>query len=283
MVDIDEALPDFLGIGAQRSGTTWLYDKLRQHPEICFPKHRKEVHYFDRYYERGDEWYSSLFEHCHKKCKGEITPKYIYDEECPRRIHELIPGAFLILILRNPIERAYSQFKLTIRESGYQGSFENFLDSTSDSRERGLYYKQLDRYLRYFSREQLLILFFSDLKEDPERVLREVCDFLGVSPSFEPAGLREKENPSQTPRFQQVYSQVKRLVSKLYDWDLVLPIDLAKKLGLKKLFFSGQNEKQFPPLTQEVEEALTDYYREDVRKLSKLLDKDLLSQWDMEQ
>lgn len=277
-----ERYPDFLGIGVQRSGTTWLYDKLEQHPEICFPKHRKEAHYFDKYYQRGEEWYGSLFDHCNNRCKGEITPKYIYDEKCPRRIYELIPDARLILVLRHPIERAYSQFKLTIRESAYDGSFADFLERNPNSRERGLYNEQIKRYLQFFSREQLLILFFFDLKDEPESVLKEIFDFLEVSPSFEPEGLRDKENPSQVPRFQEVYRQIKNFISKLYDWDLVFLVDLAKKMGLKKLFFSRENQKDFPPLTREVEKELADYYRDDVKKLSKLLEKDLLSKWDME-
>lgn len=120
------ALPDFIGIGVQRAGTTRIYELLKQHSEICMPTYRKEVHYFDRYYHKGERWYRSLFDHCKGKIVGEITPAYIYDEKCAERIHKLLPDVKLIAILRNPIDRAYSQFKFTIREKGYQVHSVNF-------------------------------------------------------------------------------------------------------------------------------------------------------------
>ncbi len=275
------ALPDFIGLGVQRGGTTWLYKKLQQHPRICFPKHRKEAHFFDRYYERGRSWYSDIFNHCMVACKGEITPDYLYEQKCPKRIYELLPGVKLFLILRNPIDRAYSHYKKEVRDYSFDGSFSDFAEDKEGVLERGLYYEQITRYLQFFSREQILILYFSDLNQKPDEILREVFKFLEVDPSFEPERLNGKENASRLPRYQGIYARIKDFVSKLYDWDLVFLVDLVKKMGAKQLFFSGENQEEFPPLKKEDREELTNYYKEDVRKLSELLDKDLLDQWDM--
>jgi len=144
------SVPNFLGIGVQRGGTTWLYEKLKQHSQVCFPKHRKEVHYFDRYYERGKSWYKDIFKHCKGNCKGEITPDYFHEDECPERIYRLIPDVKIILVLRNPIDRAYSHFKKEIRDYSYEGSFADFMSDKQGPVERGLYYKQIKRYLQYF-------------------------------------------------------------------------------------------------------------------------------------
>jgi len=126
-----------------------------------------------------------------------------------------------------------------------------------------------------------MIIFFSDIKQQPGRVLIDIFDFLDLESSFKPEGLKNKDNASKVPRFQKTYAWAKNLVTKLYDWDLVFLIDLAKKFGLKKLFFSGSNNQDFPPLTDELREELAEYYINDVKKLSELLGKDLVSKWDI--
>ena len=171
------SLADFIGIGAQRSGTTRLYGFLKQHPEICMPRHRKEVHYFDRYYNKGEGWYRSLFDRCKGKTAGEITPAYIYDERCAERIHALLPDVKLIAVLRNPIDRAYSQFKFTIRERRYKGSFSEFLEDHKDAKERGLYHRQILKYLEYFPPENLKILLFEDMVANPVEEVSKIFTF----------------------------------------------------------------------------------------------------------
>jgi len=207
--------PDFIGIGAQRAGTTRLYEFFKQHPEICMPRHRKEVHYFDRYYNKGERWYRSLFDNCKGKTTGEITPAYIYDERCAERIHKVRPDVKLIAVLRNPVERAYSQFKFTVREKKYSGSFSYFIGSYEDAVKRGLYYEQISRYLGYFPKESLKILLFEDMVANPVKQLSEVFAFLGVDTSFTPVHTEQKVNPSEIPRFHGLYALGKRVASKL--------------------------------------------------------------------
>ena len=277
------SLPDFIGIGAQRSGTTRLYEFLKQHPEVCMPRHRKEVHYFDRYYHKGEAWYRSLFDGCKGKTAGEITPAYIYNERCAERIYALLPDVKLVAALRNPIDRAYSQFKFTIREEQYKGSFTDFLEDHKDAMERGLYHRQISKYLEYFSPRNLKILLFEDMVANPIEEISEIFTFLGVDPSFTPVAIEKKVNPSQIPRFHSLYVLGKKVTSKIHDHDLVWIIEGLKKIGMKRFFFSqARNKGSAPRLTQHEYIRLRQYYEEDVMKLSSFLNRDLKKLWHME-
>lgn len=276
------SLPDFIGIGAQRAGTTRLYELLKQHPEICMPRHRKEVHYFDRYYHKGERWYRSLFDHCKGRCTGEITPAYIYGEGCAERIYALLPDVKLIAVLRSPIDRAYSQFKFTIREKGYSGSFTDFLEEHEDAIERGLYFKQISRYLDYFPRENMKILLFEDMVANPEKEMSEVFAFLGVDTSFTPIDMVKRVNPSQIPRLHGLYVLGKRVTTKLHDHDLIWMIEGLKKVGMKRLFFARPRRSHFPELAVDAYNHLRQFYEEDVIELSSLLNRNLKELWGFE-
>ncbi|MGD8869483.1 MAG: sulfotransferase, partial [Gemmatimonadales bacterium] len=136
-------LPNFLGIGAPRAGTTWLNTLLASHPDVFTPTVRDEINFFDYYYERGVEWYETLFPEPESAVRyraiGEITPQYLECEECPERIFTLLPDSKLIVMLRHPVARAYSQYGLYVQRRNYKGSFEDFVAAKPRSLERGFY------------------------------------------------------------------------------------------------------------------------------------------------
>lgn len=205
------ALPDFLIIGGQRCGTTSLYNYIVAHPEVV-PPSKKEIHYFDLYYGRGIDWYRSHFPITLGRSTlrrsfvtGEASPYYVFHPHAPRRIAEAVPDVQLILILRNPVERAYSQYQHSVR-GGYETlKFEEALDmeeerllgemermlldesySSYNHRHfsylsRGIYVEQIRDLLEYFSRRQLLILENGDLLRDPAEVLMRTFRFLNLS------------------------------------------------------------------------------------------------------
>lgn len=273
-------LPDFIGIGVQKAGTTWLHALLKEHPRICMPKYRKEVHFFDKYYHRGRHWYESLFSHCGNKVKGEITPAYIYEEGCPRRIYELMPEVKLVVLLRDPVLRAYSHYKYSIEEEGFSGSFREFLTIRDDAIERGFYFKQLRRYLNYYPLDQVKIVIFEDMIAHPLQQLSRVFEFLGVQTDFLPSSLDQPVNPSQIPRWHRLYVWGKRITSKLHDLNLNWLIECLKKTGLKRFFFSDIGRQlRFPTLNQQDYTFLKGVYQEDVQQLSSLLNRDLRNIW----
>ena len=202
-------LPDFLVIGVVRSGTTSLYHNLDQHPNIVKSAY-DELGYFDSNFHLGLNWYRSMFPtKFHKKkiikkygkfLTYDVTPFYIYNEMVPKRIHNVLPNIKLIAVLRNPVDRAYSNFHLSIRESGITEPFEKIVEDekkiikniNKDNDEeyykfvhdsmlaRGFYAEQLERWYKIFPKEQILIIKSEELATETNKVMNEIFQFLGL-------------------------------------------------------------------------------------------------------
>ena len=184
-------LPNFLGIGAQKAGTTWLYENLRHHPDLYLPE-PKELHYFDWEFHKPLKSYSNKFRPgCHK-VKGEITPGYsIIPLERIQFIQNIMPDVKLIFLMRNPIRRAYSQALMNlvklrnrniedVHESEFYAHFK-----AARSVKRGDYQAILNNWLSVFPRDQLYVAFFEDIVNRPRELLGEVFDHIGVSRDVE--------------------------------------------------------------------------------------------------
>jgi hypothetical protein len=184
--DAPLTFPDFLGIGAQKSGTTWLNANLRSHPDIFLTE--EELHYFDWNYWTPLRHYSEVFSEQDAAVSGEITPGYsILPVHRIRLIHALRPDLKLIFLMRDPIERAWSQarmnlVKLTDREYD-EVPDEKFLDHFTQSRslKRGDSLQILENWLTVFPEDQLHVDFFARIDDDPQGLLKDVFSFLGVT------------------------------------------------------------------------------------------------------
>lgn len=189
-------LPDFLVIGAQKSGTTSLFVMLSKHPQLFLPA-RKELQFFSSpmLYPKGIDWYADeFFSACpENKLAGEISPQYMYSTEIARRVHDGVPKAKIIAILREPIDRAWSHYLMTRRrEQEVRPPEEAFAaaratdetDANAPESARYLQFSDYERvlleYLRLYGRKNMLILFQEDLDRRPEAVIRQICAFLGV-------------------------------------------------------------------------------------------------------
>jgi len=188
---------DIFHIGPQKSGTTWVYRCLREHPEIACPP-TDAVHYFDMFYSRGREWYATFFSEARAGQKlFDPTPSYIRSPWAPRRIAEENPAARIVICLRNPVERAFSHFWHEKKKRKFDFEFAEVLrnyDLFSSLLEPGFYAEHIERYLRHFPREQILCQLFDDLGSDPEAFLRQLLRFLEVDDSLRPSVLRQKVN-----------------------------------------------------------------------------------------
>ena len=179
-------LPDFQGIGAQKGGTTWLYENLRCHPQLFLPKH-KELHYFDNGFHKSLRSYSRHFAPGSGKVRGEITPAYgIIPPSRIRFIRALLPEVKLILLMRNPVDRAWSHAMMNLvsraerrLEDVTDAEFKSYL-KTDDCRKRSDYGMLLDNWMSVFPRERFFLGFYEDLAEHPEDLLSGVFDHLGV-------------------------------------------------------------------------------------------------------
>jgi len=201
-------LPDFLILGAMKSGTTSLFRYLGQHPKVRVSA-AKAVHFFDLDHSRGPRWYRSHFPLLRSGAiTGEATPYYLCHPHAPQRIGELLPRARLVVLLRNPTDRAISHYSHEARkgreslpilealeaEEGRVGpewarmlrdeSYNSPVHRRFSYKQRGLYVEQLERYWRHFDEGALLPLKAERLYSDPRGALTDVCRFLGVEPDL---------------------------------------------------------------------------------------------------
>jgi hypothetical protein len=211
-------LPDFIIIGTQRGGTTSLYYYLVEYAGVA-PAQHKEVHFFDDHFQQGMRWYRAQFptaaqkyltEHAGRRrfLTGESSPYYLFDPRIPARVRAALPDIKLIVLLRNPVDRAYSHhwlstheghetlpFEQAIRkeEERLRGEQEKMLaDDHYESYNhrhyaylsRGIYADQLQNWLQVFPAEQFLILKSEDLYQNPVSITKQVLEFLGLPPSI---------------------------------------------------------------------------------------------------
>lgn len=202
---------DFLLIGAQKSGTTSLWNHIAAHPAIFVPA-TKEVEFFSdpQRFGRGLDWYRQTFFGGAPAGarKGEATTQYMMFPEVPQRIHAAFPDVRLIALLRNPIDRAHSHHRMTVMRGHEARGFEDCIealqaaagdetrpiDLNHDYLRLGEYGRILDRYLEWFDRKQLLVLFTENLEAEPRSVCQHVYEFLEVDSGFHPPHIDKRFN-----------------------------------------------------------------------------------------
>lgn len=256
----DHRLPSFIIIGAQRAGTTSLFNALAQHPMIS-PSVVKEVHYFDFRYHRGERWYRSHFpmlpgRRYHEGHQwGEASPFYLFDPFVPARVRALLPDVKLIALLRNPIDRAYSDHQFETKLGHESLPFQEALEREeerlalddparlSDPRylyhshrrrhayvARGLYAEQVARWQATFGNDRLLVLPSEDFFLDMAGTVAAVTDFLGL-PRHQVRGLKSYNAVRYAPmedatrdwlrdRFQDDVPRLRELTGLTFSWDI---------------------------------------------------------------
>jgi hypothetical protein len=282
---------DFIVIGASKSGTTWLAEMLRQHPQVFIPK-QKELNYFNQKMgefpdldnvnnTRPVAWYHKFFKEAKPgQLIGDASPGYQWDAKAAENIHRYNPEIKLIAILRNPAERAYSQYTYQLFRGGITGgSFEQALARRPDILRAGLYYQNLQRYYALFPPENILVLLFDDLRADSRAFLRRVEQFLGVA-EFYPPSIDQPVNVTGVPRFRWLniaITQMRRYIrGRQWAWmtDFLRYTGLANLgMSLVKKNITRQGDRQ-PPDPQ-VMAKLRAYFRQDTEQLEAFLQRDL--------
>lgn len=275
---------DFIGLGAQKSGTSWAYTCLYEHPEVCMPI--KEIHFFSRpRYEKGITWYEQHFAACGVgKKKGEWSTSYLYSKETPERIREHYPEVKLLMILRNPIDRAYSQYRNAIRagEIPKDTTFEAFSEREESVYAQGLYAAQIEHYLKFFKREQMLILIYEDIRKDPVAFMRTIHEFLGIKSDFIASMIHTEVNIARTPTIVGIDRFMHHISEFLRAHRLDRLVHLVRKTGITDIVRSVNTTKESKQATQAFDRnKLAGYFKNDVVRLSALLDRNLCSEWNI--
>jgi len=297
-------MPNFIVIGAAKSGTSSLHNYLSEHPEIYMSKN-KEPNFFayegwqPDYCGSGDaeaptnvktvpylKDYQALFDGVTKeKAIGESSPCYLYMPEAPTRIKRYIPEAKLIAILRHPVDRAYSRYSHFCRNGRETLDFSEALKEEDNRRKNhwapgwryldfGFYSIQIQRYLDRFDREQIQIYLYEDLKSDPKHMIKNIFQFLGVDDTFQP-NLSVKYNQSNIPKnriFHGFISEKNFLKSMIRP---LIPAKIRKPMAAKAY---RKNLSRLKPLSPELRQELIPIFREDILKLQDLIGRDL-SHW----
>jgi hypothetical protein len=281
--------PDFIGIGAQRSGTTWIYRALNQHPQIAFGA-RKEIEFFNdarsfyikggvSNYAKGVDWYRDQLQlQATQRC-GDISPDYMWDSAASARIHEHVPDVKIIASLRHPVDRAWSQFMAASHYIHIADTFEEALSKHPELLERGLYFAQLKPYFDHFPSTRIKIILLDDIIQSPQSALSELHGFLDVERL--PAESLEPTNTSgDAPRHSLTFrllSRTRRLADTSWGARLWTSRGFAgiKNSALKALDRFHPREKSPQYLTQEIRERHAPYFKEDVAQLESLIQRDL--------
>jgi DNA-binding NarL/FixJ family response regulator len=233
-----EPQPDFIGIGASKSATSWIARCLSEHPDICLYQ-GKEVHFFDteENYAKGMQWYVTHFTQCRDdQLTGEYTPTYLAHPDAPERIKANCPDVKLICCLRHPVERVLSSIEHQYVR-GYLPADMDVADALKQCPQLlagGRYAAALERYFALFDREQILILFYEDIATDPVAFMNRVYNFLGVD-SYSPDTITEKINTSADRR-STVYWYIQRIYLQLQQWQAGrAAVSVGKALGARSL------------------------------------------------
>ena len=209
-------LPDFICIGAQRAATTWLHNCLQEHPEVYLPK-EKELHFFNAFYDRGWNWYESRFvkKNGVKVC-GEVTPDYLHSKESLIRIRQYLPDVKIIIILRQPFDRAMSAYKLFKAERFQTTDMIDAFHEYPYLVGQSLYAKPISELLQKFDRNQLLFLQYDEVCADPAGLVNKAYQFIGVDSDFIPSTIHSTYNMIIFPRTQEILKKLH--LTYVIDW-----------------------------------------------------------------
>jgi hypothetical protein len=290
---------DFAVIGAQKSGTTSLCEYLEAHPRIYVPP-EKEIPFFarDYRYEKGWEWYAQEYfsDAPEDALWGTVTPQYMADPRVPQRMFETMPEIKLIALLRNPVYRAVSQYKMAVKRGMESRTLERAIEDLADGerarRARGLqasidnepecylawgeYARILGSYRSLFPEEQVLVLFSEDLEDEPREAIRSIMSFLGLPLDFTPPNLGRRYHAGGMRRRIKSIDKLRKVGVARRLWRL-----LPKKRR-RRLF--GRIEKwnvvPEPPTSSvtvdpEIVAELVDYFRPEVERLRVLLGREV--------
>lgn len=271
-------MPNFIGIGAQKCATTWIYEILRDHPQVSL-SHKKEIDYFSYHFDHGIQWYQRNFpDSAQTKIVGEISPSYFHEPAVPERVKSQCPDAKLILSLRDPLQRAISNHKHEVRVNHFEGddlSFEAGMANNPMYIEQGLYAKHYSRWCDYFTDDQILVVFFEDIVKDRHQVAKRIYRYLEIDDTHRSSAIDNRSNPGHVNRF----SGLEKFRNNLHHGAKSIGLDslwnLAGKSGLKWLY--GRINKLpadalIPPIKDATKKELRTLFAQDNRQLMSIIE-----------
>jgi hypothetical protein len=285
-------LPSFIIIGAAKAGTTSLHHYLAQHPALWMCPY-KEPHFFscDAIYERGLDWYKGLFADAKQgELVGEASTSYSrwpQTRQTPRLIHEHVPGAKLIYLVREPVARTQADCLQALKYARYvlgDHSLDKSIDALIEQQpvlvQTSEYIEQIEAYLRYFDRSQLLVLFQDELQQDPRAILRRIFEFLEVDPDVA-IDTSERHNSTEQFIVGLKYERIAEISHKLPAFaQLRRFVPQSIKNLVKGLVARGVDESWgIEPMSDEKRGRLVEHFRPFNRRLEQYMGRPLPPSW----
>lgn len=289
------SLPNFMCLGAAKSGTTTLFDVLRQHPDVYIPAF-KEPHFFDipENYNNGIEWYEkNYFRKADKRIIADFTPSYFFEKEAPKRIFNDIGSKIkFVVLLRNPVDRAYSHHLHSVRDDHENLSFEESLKQENERLDRyekngdylsylrnsyfnqGLYGDMLERYLEYFTLDNFLFINFEEeFLHERKATIQKILEFLSIEVEVE-----LQTNLRSNPASKEKVKFLKKLMKKRGWWRKVLkfliPSVQVRQIIKNRIQRANIKEYKIEELSEELKSKLYNtYFKENMRKFEQLTNK----------
>ena len=302
---IQDKLPDFLIIGAGKSGTTSINNYIKQHPEIFIPE-KKEPNFFAyetiernsiledkdlcKHYDNSItniEDYINLFKDAKEGLiKGETSNIYMYNKDAPLRIKYYIPTAKFIAIFRNPVDRLISRYLHLCRENLNKGiNFDDIFNKNSiwwnrpDLIQEGFYHKNLSNFMRYFDRHQFLLLLYDDLIDDQAGVLKKIFEFLDVNPKYKPnTTIAYNKSGLIRNKFIHPFIDGKSIIHRTLKKIFPSTYKKAKKsIWIQQLFYSLKSKNLYKPqIDADLRmKILNSIYKDDILAFQDIIKRDL--------
>jgi hypothetical protein len=271
--------PTFLFIGGDRCGSKSLHQMFRQHPR-CYVPPIADPYFFDKNYERGLGWYWGLFANAPADALaiGEFSHDYIHSRAAAQRILEHLPEVRILATLRHPVERSFSSYAAAESAGVIRTPFRQALDEVPMLIENSLYADRLQIYFDLFPREQIKILFFEDLEEDPQKFGEEAFAFVGLPPAdgIDFGRRMSQLSRSRLPFSGMVSKQAANLCRRL-GWVNLLGWAKSNKY-VRSLFYKPYATSEKPQADAESKEMLREIFSPQIDRLEVMLGRDL-SHW----
>jgi hypothetical protein len=271
-------LPNFLYIGPDKAGSTWLHEVLLTHPQIYMTP-AKDLYYFDRYYDKGIDWYAAHFERAgDQPVVGEVCQDYLFCPMAAQRIEEALDSPRFMVTLRNPVDRAFSSYLYMLKMGERPGSFSEALTNRPELLDHGRYGTCLDRFADRFGESSIHVSVFDDLLTDPQRFVDRVLEFLQVRPMRLTDELMQARLPASKARS----ARLARLARAAADWTrehngAALVGRVKRAAVVQRALY--QPLLQRPEMAEEDSARIREHLEEEVRRVEERFAVSLRERW----
>lgn len=277
---MNDRLPNFLYIGPDKAGSSWLHEVLIRHPEVYLSP-AKDLYFFDRYYDRGPAWYARQFAAAqdHHQVVGEICQDYLFHPLAAERIHRLLGDEVKLMVtLRDPVDRAFSSYLYMLKHGIDPGSFEQALSSRPELIEHGSYATGLRRFLDEFDQGSIHVAVFDDLAADPQGFIDDVVTWLGVDRLALDDSLLAARLPASKARSTALARLTRGAAAWAREHDLARLVGAVKRSPVThKVLYQPLGDR--PELSEHDRERVQGLLEQEMVDVEKLFELDLRNRW----